>query len=409
MSTARFHHPEDVQDSIESLQREHGGSRPFIYWLTLAVTAAAVASLPLVKVDMSVGAPGQVRPALERLPVQPAVAGKIVELMVADNQPVRQGDVLLVIDTASLDARLIQNENQRAENDQTLADLGRLLGHPALISASPETDRFAQLERGDFASTLPGNLTTGQYLRQHSMLLSEIRRLLSLRQRAVQDLARAEALHRKGLLAEAAYDEQRYALESAERDLDLALQQTLSRWQSDRIERERRRIDLASEAKQLQELRELHVIRAPVDGTAIGFLGLHPGLFIPAEQRLGEISPGGGLQADVYIGPRDVGFVRNGQPVKLQVDAFPYTEWGMLRGRVRHISQDFVQVGQVPAFRTVVDLDDTRLTSASGLTVELRRGMTVNARFVLERRTLFSVLYGKLSESLDPRAKSAAN
>lgn len=406
MSTARFHHPEDVQDSIESLQREHGGSRPFIYWLALAVTAAAVASLPLVKVDMSVGAPGQVRPALERLPVQPAVAGKIVELSVADNRPVRKGDVLLVIDTASLDARLNQNENQRAENDQALADLGHLLGHPALAPAAAAADRFTQLERGDYAAVLPARLVTGQYLRQHSVLLSEIRRLLSLRQRTAQDLARAEALHGKGLLAEAAFDEQRYALESVEREFDLALQQTLSRWQNDRIERERRRIDLASEAKQLHELRELHVVRAPVDGTAIGFLGLHPGQFVPAEQRLGEISPGGGLQADVYIGPRDIGFVRTGQPVKLQVDAFPYTEWGMLRGRVRDISQDFVQVGQVPAFRTVVDLDDTRLTSASGLTVELRRGMTVNARFVLERRTLFSVLYGKLSDSLDPRARS---
>jgi hypothetical protein len=53
-----------------------------------------------------------------------------------------------------------------------------------------------------------------------------------------------------------------------------------------------------------------------------------------------------------------------------------------------------------------VDLDDTRLTSSSGLKVELRRGMTVNARFVLERRTLFSVLYGKLSDSLDPRSRT---
>lgn len=403
MSTARFHHPEDVQDSIESLQREHGGGRSYIYWLALLVTAAAVASLPLVKVDMSVGAPGQVRPALERLPVQPAVSGKITRLAVADNQAVHQGEVLLVIDMASLEARLAQNADQRAENDQALADLDLLLGHPEL---APAPDRFPQLERGDFASVLPGRLVTGQYLRQHAVLLSDLRRLLGQRQRATLDFARAGALYAKGLLAEAAYDEQRFTLESADRELDLALQQTLSRWQTDRIDRTRRRIDLASEAKQLQELRELHIVRAPVDGTAIGFLGLHPGQFIPAEQRLGEISPGGGLQADVYIGPRDIGFVRTGQPVKLQVDAFPYTEWGMLRGHVRHISQDFVQVGSVPAFRTVVELEDTRLTSASGLTVELRRGMTVNARFVLERRTLFNVLYGKLSDSLDPRARS---
>jgi HlyD family secretion protein len=260
----------------------------------------------------------------------------------------------------------------------------------------------------DFARDLPRRLGTAQYLRQHALLLSEIRRLLSQRIKVRQDLVRAENLHQRGLIAESAFDEQRFTLEAVERELDLSLQQTLNRWQSDRIERGLKRIDLTSETKQLREQRELHVVRAPVDGTAIGFLGLHAGLFLPAEQRLGEISPGGGLQADVYIAPRDIGFVRTGQPVSIQVDAFPYTEWGMIKGHVRDISQDFVQVGQQLAFRAVVDLEGTSLTSASGMTVELRRGMTVNARFVLEERTLFNVLYGKLSESLDPRAKGAA-
>jgi HlyD family secretion protein len=138
------------------------------------------------------------------------------------------------------------------------------------------------------------------------------------------------------------------------------------------------------------------------------FDGLHAGLYLPAGQRLGDISPGGGLQADVYISPRDIGFVHAGQRVNLQVDAFPYTEWGMLQGRVHDISQDFVQVGQQLAFRAVVDLDGTGLRSSRGNAVYVRRGMTVNARFILKRRTLFDILYGKFSESLDPAGKPSA-
>lgn len=405
MTIARFHAPQDVQDSIESLQREHGSDKAVIYWLCLVVTAAAVACLPLVKVDMSIGAPGQVRPAIERLSVQTAVAGKLDELRVKDNQAVRKGDVLLRIDAAALEARLSQNEKQREENDQVLVDLSLLLGQTTFPAANEGSDRFALFGRSDFTSGLPQKLTTAQYLRQHALLLSEIQRLLLQRTRSSQELVRTQGLHQKGLVTQSAYDELRFAVEAVERELDFSLQQTLSRWQADRLERERRRIDLASEAKQLREQRELHEIRAPVDGTAIGFASLQPGLFLPAGQRLGEISPGGGLQADVYIGPRDIGFVRTGQPVSIQVDAFPYTEWGTLKGRVRDISQDFVQIGQQLAFRAVVDLDDTQLRAASGMTVDLRRGMTVNARFVLEERTLFNVLYGKLSESLDPRAK----
>ena len=34
-----------------------------------------------------------------------------------------------------------------------------------------------------------------------------------------------------------------------------------------------------------------------------------------------------------YVSPRDVGQIQPGQEVRMQVDAFHYTEWGMLRGR----------------------------------------------------------------------------
>ena len=410
MTSVKFHNPDDVRDSIESLQQAHAGNQVVIYWLVLAITATAIACLPLVKVNMSIGAPGQIRPAIERLAVQPAVAGNLKELAVGDNQAVHRGDTLLVIDSAAVDARMVQNESQREENDRALADLDLLLGCPALAPASAKADdRFTALDGAAFTFELPKKLRTAQFVRQHTLLLSEIQRLLLQRGKATHDLARTQGLRTKGLIAEADFEEQRYAVQAVERELDLSLQQVLSRWQSERIERGLKQADLTSEAKQLREQRELYTLRAPVDGTALGFVGLHAGLFLPSGQRIGEISPGGGLQADVYIGPRDIGFVRAGQVVSIQIDAFPYTEWGTIKGRVRDISQDFVQLGQQVAFKAVVDLDHTQLKAASGAIVGLRRGMTVNARFVLEERTLFNVLYGKLSESLDPQAKPVAN
>jgi HlyD family secretion protein len=76
---------------------------------------------------------------------------------------------------------------------------------------------------------------------------------------------------------------------------------------------------------------------------------------------------------------------------------------------VRDVSQDFVQSGQQIAFKAVIDLDSMQLRSASGVAVDLRRGMTINARFILKKRTLFNLLYSKMSESLDPGAKPVAD
>lgn len=355
---------------------------------------------------MSVGAPGQVRPALERINVYPAVGGKVRDVLVVDNQLVRKGDVLLVVDSAALDAQIAQKESQRMENHRAIKDLDVLVSAIVLAANKQDgRDPFTFLSSASILHELPAKLATPQYIRSYQVFVSDAQRLILQRNKSQQELLRQAALHARGLISDSAYEQTKYALEATERDLDLSVQQSLSRWQLEQVERSLRAGELDSEAQQLAQQRDLYTVRASVDGTAIGFVGLHAGVFIPAGERLGEISPGGDLQADVFISPRDIGFVEKGQAVQLQVDAFPYTEWGMVKGRVRDISQDFIQVGQQIAFKAVIDLESTELRSGAGVLVDVRRGMTVNARFVLKERTLFSLLYGKMSESLDPRSK----
>jgi|GEM_PF-1109012 len=413
MSSTQFHRPEDVRDSIESLLGAHGSNRPFIYWSLLLVAISALTAIPIIEVDMSVGAPGQIRPAVERLVVYPAVSGRISQLLVADNQLLHAGEPMLVIDSSALQARISRNLSEREENARALSDLQILLhpkAWPAMINP-PET-KFLETPSVARSSWSLGAdlllpLSTPQYLRQHAVLQSDLTRLSLHRSKVEHDLTRAQTLHEKGLITPQDFEQQDYAVRIVERELQLVVQQTLSRWQSERLERELKSTALASECEQLAQQAALYTVRAPIDGTAIGFTGLHAGLFLPTEQSIGEISPNAELQADVYLSPRDVGFVKTGQTTKLQIDAFPYTEWGMITGRVRSISQDFVQLGQQIAFKAVIDLDTTQLKSATGTSVDLRRGMTIRARFVLQRRTLFNVLFGKMSDSLDPRNNSS--
>lgn len=402
MSDTRFHSPDDVRDSIESLTSAHGNNRPIMYWFLLLITALAIAALPLTKVDMSVGAPGQIRPAVERLPVHPAVAGRISQLLVTDNQSVQAGDPLVVIESPALSARIERNETELALNRRSLVDLQALLDSSVWAGYVDDENVPAQVS---LTPNPPSpDLSTAQYIRQHALLRSDLDRLSLQRAQAAHELTRARSLHRQNLITDQELEQHHYACRSLDSDIRLTIQSRLSQWQSDLVERSLRQSALKSEREQLDVQAALHTVRAPIAGTAIGFTGLHPGLFLLAEQRIGEISPSGDLQADVYLSPRDIGFITAGQPVNLQIDAFPYTEWGTIAGDVRSVSQDFVQVGQQLAFKAVIDLQNTSLTSSSGAEVGLRRGMTVQARFVLQRRTLFDVLFGKMSESLDPRS-----
>jgi HlyD family secretion protein len=46
------------------------------------------------------------------------------------------------------------------------------------------------------------------------------------------------------------------------------------------------------------------------------------------------------LRAEVWVSNEDIGFVRQGQSVKLKFAAFPFQKYGMVEGTVEHVSAD---------------------------------------------------------------------
>lgn len=137
------------------------------------------------------------------------------------------------------------------------------------------------------------------------------------------------------------------------------------------------------------------------------FAPLAPGAFVQQGQRLGDLSPDDALVAEVYVSPRDVGQIQPGQAVRMQVDAFHYTEWGMLRGTVKRVADDFTMRGNVsqPVFRVFVAPESLELVMRNGLRAEVRKGMTLQARFIVARRSLFSLIYESASHWMNPHEK----
>jgi len=68
---------------------------------------------------------------------------------------------------------------------------------------------------------------------------------------------------------------------------------------------------------------------APISGILMNIVGIEEGSFISANIPLAEISPDGNLIAEWYISPIDIGFINPKNPVKFQMDAFNYNQWGL--------------------------------------------------------------------------------
>uniref|UniRef100_UPI002611AE08 HlyD family efflux transporter periplasmic adaptor subunit n=1 Tax=uncultured Caulobacter sp. TaxID=158749 RepID=UPI002611AE08 len=100
----------------------------------------------------------------------------------------------------------------------------------------------------------------------------------------------------------------------------------------------------ARELAKAQHRDRLLQIRAPVDGTVENLRVRTVGSAVQAAQPLLSIVPRGGpLFVEALVPNAEIGFVRVGQAVQVKVDAYPFTDYGMLHGVITSIGRDSVE------------------------------------------------------------------
>ena len=102
--------------------------------------------------------------------------------------------------------------------------------------------------------------------------------------------------------------------------------------------------------------------------------------------------------------PADMGLLKLDQSVLLQIDALNYREWGLARGKVMDIANDFVLMNEQPVFKVKCRLETPKLKLPNGHEVRLQKGMTLQARFVVVRRTLAQLVFDKMDDWLNPNS-----
>jgi HlyD family secretion protein len=106
-----------------------------------------------------------------------------------------------------------------------------------------------------------------------------------------------------------------------------------------------------------------------------------------------------------YVQPNDIGFIKKDMNVRLQVDAFNYNQWGMAMGRVIAVPQDIKIIDNKPVFEVRCSLNKDFLQLKSGYKGYLKKGMTLQARFIVTERSLWQLLYDKVDDWVNPNLK----
>lgn len=142
------------------------------------------------------------------------------------------------------------------------------------------------------------------------------------------------------------------------------------------------------------------LILAPVDGVITDVTSTQPGDKIQANAPLGGIAPKNARPLlKIEIAEHDRAFLREGLPVKLKFNAFPYQRYGLINGTLQYISPATKPATQtkLPVYEGRVSLERDNYQVAD-TKYPLRYGMTATAEVVVRERRLIDLAFDPFRE-----------
>ncbi|GGC93402.1 HlyD family type I secretion periplasmic adaptor subunit [Undibacterium terreum] len=413
------------------------------------------------QLDVIATAEGKLVPQTLVKIVQPAESGVVKELLVDEGDNVKAGQVLARLDTtiASADKASIGNDLSIQQLQERRIE-AELADKPMLSKSGDDPIRYAQVQsqytahRRAYLDSLEQEksmLSKAEHEKKSAAeILSKLEQTLPTYKKAADAYSKLEKEGFFGNLASA--DKQREALEKA-KDLDAQLatvaalnatiaaeQQRISQIQSNyKAELQKDLAEIRAKIAQLQPNLDktaykegLMELRAPQDGvikdlatTTIGAV-VQPGTVIltlvPKDEK---------LYADVNIKNEDVGFVQIGQKAQIKLATYPFQRYGMLTGKVTHLSADATETGKssnqqnntnsngssggtadnsnpastISTYKARVQLDKQVLVDAQGNKLLITPGMQVVAEINQGKRTVLEYLLSPVQKATQEAAR----
>jgi hemolysin D len=188
-------------------------------------------------------------------------------------------------------------------------------------------------------------------------------------------------------------------------------------------------VGLASEQlRKAARMRQYQELRAPVDGVVQQLAVTTVGGIVQPAQPLMVIVPcsgggadapscNGGVTVEAFVQNKDIGFVKVGQRVAVKLEAFNFTDYGLIEGKVTNISRDAIDQSQQPAGSVrdengrpvqpgLVYAARIELTCGPGdparhsLCDRVQPGMSLQAEIKTGRRRIIQYLLSPISQAL---------
>lgn len=265
----------------------------------VATFGATIALMSVVKYNPTVRTEAIVRPTGDVRIVQAVTEGKVESVEVKENQVVAVGDAIARIDESALSRQKSQLQEKIKQCEVELEQIERQISAlevQILATAQPQT--FSQSQ----SSTDASNKIDESFV--ESAILDISRSLPTVAQQFAKDRR------------------------------DLVVKRTELIKDLTRGQREFEQVDIKLDNS---------VIRAPADGTILKLSLRNPGQTVELGAAIAEIVPSDApLVFKARVNASDIARVKVDQPVQIRVSAYPFPDYGILKGTVSSISPDAI-------------------------------------------------------------------
>lgn len=372
----------DIENSIESYLHTKTSASHKIYIVTVVALIIALIALPFIYVDISIQSSGVIRPKGEKTEIKASVSELIDSVYVKEGQHVKEGDILLKLRSSNVGYQIDNQGKKLQEYTNRISDLEILVRR-----------------------RVPSPFKSPWYQQEYMSYRKKVDEAQISLDKANLDYNRNSILYNKGVISAEEFEGYSHSLKQAQNVLASTRESQYSTWQSALNSYKEQQIEAETGLLQEEKNLDMYYIKSPIGGTLDMFTGIYPGSSVRIGETLAIISPDAQLYAEVHVSTRDIGNITVGMPVNIQVESFNYNEWGVIKGVVTDVSSDFFQDTDVDYayYKVRCSMERNFLSLRNGRSGYLKKGMSIQTNFIINRRSLFDLLYMKADEIFNPR------
>ena len=414
---------------------------PISRWATLgglfliSTVGIAIATAAFTKYNITVKAAATVRPSGEIRIVQAATEGIVKSIKVQENQVVQQGDAIALIDNSQLQTKKSQLIGNIQQNQLQIAQISAQLKalQTQITAESNSMQRAIASAKADLSRN------RRDYQDKQIITQTEVQEAQASVELAKEELQRYQQLANTGAIASLQIKEKEQTFKAAAARLErtqaglnpssanvaIALERiaqeqakgesTLATLTKEREELRRRQVEIqnqiSSTQKELKQvLTELQktIVASSESGTILKLELRNSGQVVRTGDAIAQIAPSNApIVIKARIASQDIGKVRlckaaqvtkcTEGKVVLRVSAYPYPDYGTLKGAVRGITADAItpQNSTIAPYYEVTIQPEKLDLEKGGISYPLQPGMEVTADIISKQETMLTFILRK--------------